>query len=75
MIDPGHQRLSIARRCESRLDLARLVHRSPAGESEESLAPMRLIDETFLECRSTAPENGDMPSNQLSPLLEMSAFQ
>ena len=50
MIDPGHPRLSIVRQCELVAHLACLVLSAPAGEREENLALMRLIDETFLEC-------------------------
>ena len=50
MIDPGHPRLSIVRQC-ALVSIARAsLYRQPAGESEENLALMRLIDEAFLEC-------------------------
>ena len=50
MIDPGHPRLSIVRQCEL-ADISRATfYRTPAGESAETLALMRLIDETFSEC-------------------------
>jgi putative transposase len=50
MIDPGHKRLSIVRQCELVSISRASFDRRPAGESEESLALMRLIDEAFLEC-------------------------
>ena len=50
MIDPGHKRLSIVRQCELVSISRASFYRRPAGESEENLALMRLIDETFLEC-------------------------
>jgi putative transposase len=50
MIDPGHPRLSIVRQCELAAISRATFYRRPAGESAETLALMRLIDETFLEC-------------------------
>ena len=50
MINPGHQRLSIVRQCELASISRATYYRKPADESEETLALMRLIDETFLEC-------------------------
>src|SRR6202034_1264565 len=50
MIDPGHPRLSIVRQCELAAISRATFYRTPAGESAETLAIMRLIDETFLEC-------------------------
>ena len=50
MIDPGHPRLSIVRQCELTAISRATFYRTPAGESAETLALMRLIDETFLEC-------------------------
>jgi putative transposase len=50
MIDPGHPRLSIARQCELAAISRATFYRRPAGESAETLALMRLIDERFLEC-------------------------
>ena len=50
MIDPGHPRLSIVRQCELAAISRATFYRTPAGESAETLALMRLIDETFLEC-------------------------
>ena len=50
MIDPGHPRLSIVRQCELAAISRATFYRRPAGESAETLAIMRLIDETFLEC-------------------------
>jgi putative transposase len=50
MIDPGHPRLSIVRQCEVAAISRTTFYRTPAGESAETLALMRLIDETFLEC-------------------------
>lgn len=49
MIDPDHPRLSIARQCELVSISRASFYREPAGESDENLALMRLIDETFLE--------------------------
>ena len=50
MIDPDHKRLSIVRQC-ALVSISRAsFYRPPAGESEENLALMRFIDETFLEC-------------------------
>jgi putative transposase len=49
MIDPGHKRLSIVRQCELASISRASFYRQPAGESEENLALMRLIDEAFLE--------------------------
>ena len=50
MIDPGRPRLSIVRQCELTAISRATFYRRPAGESAETLALMRLIDETFLEC-------------------------
>jgi len=50
MIDPDHKRLSIVRQCELVSISRASFYRPPAGESEENLALMRIIDETFLEC-------------------------
>ena len=50
MIDPGHPRLSIVRQCELAAVSRATFYRTPAGESAGTLALMRLIDETFLEC-------------------------
>ena len=50
MIDPGHKRLSVVRQCELVSISRASFYRRPAGESQENLALMRLIDETFLEC-------------------------
>jgi hypothetical protein len=50
MIDPGHRRLSIVRQCELVSISRASYYRQPAGESDETLALMRLIDETFLDC-------------------------
>src|ERR1700723_3775793 len=50
MIDPGHPRLSIVRQCELAVISRATFYRRPSGESAETLALMRLIDETFLEC-------------------------
>ena len=50
MIDPGHPRLSILRQCELVSISRASFYRQPADESEENLALMRLVDETFLEC-------------------------
>jgi putative transposase len=49
MIDPDHPRLSIVRQCELVSISRASFYREPAGESEENLALMRLIDEGFLE--------------------------
>ena len=49
MIDPDHPRLSIVRQCELVSISRATFYREPAGESEENLALMRLIDEAFLE--------------------------
>jgi putative transposase len=49
MIDPDHKRLSIVRQCELVSISRASFYRPPAGESEESLTLMRLIDEVFLE--------------------------
>ncbi len=47
MIEPGHSRLTIARQCEL-LGFSRAAwYYEPAGESEENLSVMRLIDEQF----------------------------
>ena len=50
MIDPDHKRLSIVRQCELVSISRASFYRQPAGESEENITLMRLIDETFLEC-------------------------
>jgi putative transposase len=50
MIDPGHPRLSIVRQCELTAISRATFYRRSTGESAETLALMRLIDETFLEC-------------------------
>jgi putative transposase len=50
MIDPGHPRLSIVRQCELAAISRAAFYRRPSGESAETLALMRLIAETFLEC-------------------------
>jgi putative transposase len=50
MIGPGHARLSIVRQCELAAISRATFYRRPAGESAETLALMRLIDEPFLEC-------------------------
>ena len=49
MINPGHKRLSIVRQCELVSISRASFYRQPAGESEENLELMRLIDEAFLE--------------------------
>ena len=49
MIDPDHPHLSIVRQCELVSISRASFYRQPAGESEENLALMRLIDEQFLE--------------------------
>ena len=54
MIDPGHPRLSIVRQCELAAISRATFYRTPAGESGETLALTRLIDETFWNARSTA---------------------
>ena len=47
MIEPGHPRLSVRRQCVL-LGLSRAgLYYRPAGESEENLRIMRLIDETY----------------------------
>lgn len=49
MVEADHPTLSIARQCEL-LSMSRSsFYYRPAGESEETLALMRLIDEAFLE--------------------------
>jgi putative transposase len=50
MIDPDHPRLSIVRQCELASVSRASFYREPAGEREENLVLMRLIDETFLDC-------------------------
>jgi putative transposase len=50
MVDPGHPRLSIVRQCELVSISRASFYRQLAGESEDNLALMRLIDEAFLEC-------------------------
>jgi putative transposase len=50
MIDPDHGRLSIARQCELASISRASFYREPKGESMETLALMRVIDETFLDC-------------------------
>lgn len=50
MIERDHPRLSIARQCELASVSRASFYRAPAGESVETLALMRVIDETFLEC-------------------------
>src|SRR6202161_4591117 len=45
MIAPGHARLSIVRQCELAAISRATFYRRPAGESAETLALMRLIDE------------------------------
>ena len=48
-IDPKHTRLSVVRQC-ALLQISRSGHYyRPAGESEDGLALMRMIDEAFLE--------------------------
>jgi putative transposase len=49
MINPGHKRLSIVRQCELVSISRASFYRQPAGESEENLELMRLIDEAFIE--------------------------
>lgn len=50
LIEPEHPRLSIVRQC-ALLSLSRSGHYSrPKGESAETLALMREIDEAFVEC-------------------------
>ena len=47
MIEPGHPKISVRRQCEL-LGLPRSsYYRDPAGESEENLELMRLIDEEY----------------------------
>jgi putative transposase len=50
MIDPDHPRLSIVRQCELASISRASFYREPAGEREENLVLMRLIDEAFLDC-------------------------
>ena len=50
MIDPDHPRLSIVRQCELASVSRASFYREPAGEREENLVLMRLIDEAFLDC-------------------------
>ena len=50
MVEASHQHLSIVRQCEL-LEISRSGrYYRPVGESEPTLALMRLIDEAFLEC-------------------------
>ena len=49
-IDPDHPRLSIVRQCELASVSRASFYREPAGEREENLVLMRLIDEAFLDC-------------------------
>ena len=50
MIDPDHPRLSIVRQCELASVSRASFYREPAGEREENLVLMQLIDEAFLDC-------------------------
>ena len=50
MIDRDHPRLSIVRQCELASVSRASFYREPAGEREENLVLMRLIDEAFLDC-------------------------
>ena len=50
MIDPDHPRLSIVRQCELASVSRASFCREPAGEREENLVLMQLIDEAFLDC-------------------------
>ena len=50
MIDPDHPRLSIVRQCELASVSRASFYREPAGEREENLVLMGLIDEAFLDC-------------------------
>jgi putative transposase len=49
MIDPAHERLSIARQCDLVSISRSSFYYEPAGETPLNLALMRLIDEQFLE--------------------------
>jgi putative transposase len=49
MIDPDHNRLSVRRQCELVSISRASFYRQPAGESPETLALMRVIDEAFME--------------------------
>ena len=50
MVDVSHPQLSIVRQC-ALLQISRSGHYyQPVGESEPTLALMRLIDEAFLDC-------------------------
>ena len=50
MVERLHPDLSIVRQC-ALLQISRSGrYYAPAGESEQTRAPMRLIDEAFLEC-------------------------
>lgn len=50
LIEPAHQRLSIAAQCRL-LSISRSsYYYTPAPQSEETLALMRVIDETFMDC-------------------------
>jgi len=50
MIEPAHHRLSIAAQCRL-LSISRLTyHYAPVPEPGETLALMRVIDATFMDC-------------------------
>ena len=54
MVEASHPHLSIVRQC-ALLQISRSGrYYRPIGESEATLALMRLIDEAFLECPYTA---------------------
>ena len=54
MVDASHRQLSIVRQC-ALLRISRSgQYCQPVGESAQTLALMRLIDEAFLECPYTA---------------------
>jgi hypothetical protein len=69
MIDPGHPRLSIVRQCELAAISRATFYRRPVGESAETLALMRLIDETFLECPFYGARQGSGANGRILPAM------
>jgi putative transposase len=49
MIDPAHPTLSLVKQCELAAISRSTYYRAPVAEDEETLALMRVIDESFLE--------------------------
>ena len=71
MIDPDHPRLSIVRQCELASVSRASFYREPAGEREENLVLMQLIDEAFLRGRSSPASHSRRRSGDAEVRISM----